>query len=180
MTNEELCRSVRNAATPRKQIGILAELNQCDKSRIVDILWEGWETLPWPHTRADAGDAAAAGTGETDCHGAAPLAMTGATGSDDYREAEHDPLPAADPEKQAEIIRAETDIQAALPGTVTVPAEEMEKGRVARAAVAAIDKLLSDVDAYWTDDRRGNDFMEQVRGVLALARVLTEGDEHDG
>lgn len=180
MTNEEICRSFRNAATPRKQIGILAELNQCDKSRIVDILREGGETLPYPYTRADAGDAAAAGAGETDCHWAAPLAMTGATGSDDYREAEHDPLPAADPEKQAEIIRAETDIREALPGRVTVPAEELERDRVARAAVKAIDKLLCDADAYWTDDRTGNDFMEQVRGGLALARALTEGDEHDG
>ena len=49
MTNEEICRSFRNAATPRKQIGILAELNQCDRSRIVDILREGGETLPAPY-----------------------------------------------------------------------------------------------------------------------------------
>ena len=60
---------------------------------------------------------------------------------------------------------------------MTVPAEVLEKGRVDRAAVKTIDKLLGDVDEYWADDRSGNDFMEQVRGVLAMARVLTEEDE---
>ena len=102
--------------------------------------------------------------------------MTGATGSDDYREAEHDPLPAADPEKQAEIIRAERDIQKALQGTVTVPAEELEKGRVARAAVAAIDKLLKALDTGGYGEAEAYNFVEQVRGVLALARMLTEGE----
>ena len=177
MTNEEICRSFRQEATPRKQIGILAEMNQCDKSRIVEILREGGETLPAPYKNADAGDAAAAGrrTGETDCHGAAPLAMTGATGSDDYREAEHDPLPAADPEKQAEIIRAETDNREAMPWLISM--EEQEKGRVARAAVEVIDKLLRDFDGFYGEGS-GDAFAEQVRGVLKLAwELLGEATE---
>lgn len=46
MTNEEICRDYRAAKAPQKQIGILAELNQCDKERIKCILIEGGEKLP--------------------------------------------------------------------------------------------------------------------------------------
>lgn len=46
MTNEEICRDYRAAKAPQKQIGILAELNQCDKERIKRILIEGGEKLP--------------------------------------------------------------------------------------------------------------------------------------
>lgn len=46
MTNEEICRDYRTAKAPMKQIGILAELNQCDKNRIKQILMDGGEKLP--------------------------------------------------------------------------------------------------------------------------------------
>ena len=151
MTNEEICRSFRQAMQPRKQIGILAELNQCDRSRIVEILREGGETLPAPYKQDKP-------------------AAAGATGHDDYREADYDPLPAADPEKQKEIIREEQSGDA-IPGTVTVPAEEVEKGRIARAAVGAIDKLMLDYDGFYGEGS-GDAFAEQVRGVLAMAKAL--------
>lgn len=46
MTNEEICRDYRQAATPSKQIKILAELNQCDREKIKQILVQGGCKLP--------------------------------------------------------------------------------------------------------------------------------------
>ena len=46
MTNEEICRDYRAAKAPTKQIQILAELNQCGKDKIKQILIEGGEKLP--------------------------------------------------------------------------------------------------------------------------------------
>ena len=48
MTNEEILRDYRLAKAPLKQIGILADLNQCSKQKIIDILREGG--LPCPVT----------------------------------------------------------------------------------------------------------------------------------
>ena len=41
MTPEEICRSYRQSAFPKKQVGILAELNQVTKTEIVEILSRG-------------------------------------------------------------------------------------------------------------------------------------------
>lgn len=46
MTNEEICRDYRTAKVPTRQIGILAELNQCSKDTIKKILVEGGCKLP--------------------------------------------------------------------------------------------------------------------------------------
>ena len=46
MTNEEICRDYRQAKAPSKQIAILAELNQCDRKTIKDILVAGGCKLP--------------------------------------------------------------------------------------------------------------------------------------
>ncbi len=46
MTDEEICRDYRTAKAPTKQIGILAELNQCSKERIKQILVAGGCELP--------------------------------------------------------------------------------------------------------------------------------------
>lgn len=46
MTKEEIVRDYMQAKTPRKQIGILAELNACKKSEIVEILKEAGTKLP--------------------------------------------------------------------------------------------------------------------------------------
>jgi hypothetical protein len=40
MTNEEIYRDYRQAKDPKKQIGILAELNQCDRRTIKKIIDE--------------------------------------------------------------------------------------------------------------------------------------------
>lgn len=41
MSNEEIVRSYREAKDKAKQLGILSELNACDKQKIKDILAEG-------------------------------------------------------------------------------------------------------------------------------------------
>ncbi len=41
MTEEEICRSYRQSAFPKKQIGVLAELNQVTKTEIAEILNRG-------------------------------------------------------------------------------------------------------------------------------------------
>ena len=46
MTNEEIVREYRQAKAPMKQIGILADENQCTKKEIVAILLEAGETVP--------------------------------------------------------------------------------------------------------------------------------------
>ena len=46
MTPEEICRDYRTAKSRLKQIGILAELNQCSKDKIKQILIDGGEKLP--------------------------------------------------------------------------------------------------------------------------------------
>lgn len=46
MTNEEIIRDYKAAKAPSKQIAILAELNQCDREEIKQILVEGGCKLP--------------------------------------------------------------------------------------------------------------------------------------
>jgi len=46
MTNEEIIREYREAKAPMKQIGILADENQCSKKNIVAILTAAGETVP--------------------------------------------------------------------------------------------------------------------------------------
>ena len=46
MTDEEICRDYRAAAAPLKQVWILADLNQCSKERIKQILVANGCELP--------------------------------------------------------------------------------------------------------------------------------------
>ena len=41
MTKDEIISSWKNAISSKKQVGILADLNDCPKSEIVRILYEG-------------------------------------------------------------------------------------------------------------------------------------------
>lgn len=45
MTKDEIISSWKNAISSKKQVGILADLNDCPKSEIVRILYEGGGTL---------------------------------------------------------------------------------------------------------------------------------------
>lgn len=46
MTNEEICRDYRQSKKRLAQIQILAQLNNCGRDKIVEILKEGGEELP--------------------------------------------------------------------------------------------------------------------------------------
>ncbi len=46
MTNEKICREFRQAKKPLVQIGILADLNQCTRREIADILLAAGEAVP--------------------------------------------------------------------------------------------------------------------------------------
>ena len=46
MTNEEIIRDYKAAKAPSKQINILADLNQCDRKKIMEILVAGGCKLP--------------------------------------------------------------------------------------------------------------------------------------
>ena len=54
MTNEEICREYRQAKTPLKQIGILADENSCTKREIAEILRGAGEKLPKTYKVKDA------------------------------------------------------------------------------------------------------------------------------
>lgn len=131
MSNAEIVAEYRQAKTPMKQIGILADQNQCSKKEIVKILLEAGETVPQNFLSKPPAPAAAPAAGEP--------------------EADYPPvLPAPKAASAAAELRA---------------------GRIARAAVDAIARLLNDYDEFY-DDGSGNDFTEQVRGVLALTHEL--------
>lgn len=133
MTNEEIVREYRQAKTPMKQIGILANLNQCSKKDIVKILLEAGETVPQNFLNKQPAPAAAAAAGEP-----------------------------------------ETECPPVLPAPKAASAAaELSAGRIARSALDAIARLLNDHDEFY-DDGSGNDFTEQVRGVLALTHELTK------
>lgn len=54
MTNEEIVRDYKLAKTKQKQIGILADLNQCKKADIVEILKAAGQELPGNYNRSKA------------------------------------------------------------------------------------------------------------------------------
>lgn len=60
MTNEEICREYRLAKQPAKQIDVLADLNQCPKKVIVEILRQAGEKLPGNYYKAPKKPAAPA------------------------------------------------------------------------------------------------------------------------
>ncbi len=55
MTDQEIVREYREAKTPLKQIGILADENQCSRAQIVDILLEAGMELPAVYRERNAG-----------------------------------------------------------------------------------------------------------------------------
>lgn len=143
MTNEEICREYRQAKTPLKQIGILADENSCTKREIVTILRGAGLEVPAV-----------------------------------YREkAEAPPRPNAETERKvledAGLIHPTPvrDVEILLPG--------LDAGRVARAAVDAIARLLKALDTEGYGEAEAYNFVEQVRGVLMLAHALTETEDEE-
>lgn len=66
MTNEEIIRDYKQAAAPVKQIGILADLNQCSRQDIVKILREAGCELPklYDKKKVETPESSALGLGD--------------------------------------------------------------------------------------------------------------------
>lgn len=84
MTNEEICRDYKAAKTPSKQIHILADLNQCDRKKIMEILVEGGCKLPGNcvGTKTKSKGVALAGPAKTDDNPQKPAKLPGAKNDD--------------------------------------------------------------------------------------------------
>ena len=54
MTEAEICKEYRESKKQNMQIGILAELNLCKKTEIIDILEKNGITVPRPATKKKA------------------------------------------------------------------------------------------------------------------------------
>lgn len=86
MTNEEICRDYKAAKAPSKQIHILADLNQCSREKIKQILVEGGcklpgNCLPNPKTKSK-GVALAGPPAKTDDNPQKPAKLPGAKNDD--------------------------------------------------------------------------------------------------
>ena len=74
MTNEEIIREYREAKSPTKQIGILADQNQCSRKDILAILQEaGCEVPGWYRGKKSAGEETEEAVSEGTDAGAAAL-----------------------------------------------------------------------------------------------------------
>ncbi len=147
MTDQEIVREYREAKTPLKQIGILADENQCSRGKIVDILRAAGAELPAVYREKAKETSAAA-------------------------EVPH-PSPAGDtfPQGRAETEDGEAEYGPILPAPKLAGFSE----RVNDGAVEVIARLLAVSDASPNAEGASLDFQEQVRGVLALVHELRGG-----
>lgn len=161
MTDAEILREYREAKTPMKQIGILADENQCTKKEIVDFLLAAGlevpaqflpkkkEKLPWP----PAGEGAGGGENDEEEKAMENVKIIPAPeGAGEFQ-----------PEFQAELGTCEGFEERVCRGAVDAVAQLLAESDRARDAAAA-------EDAAWA-------FREQVRGVLQLVYQLTVEDE---
>jgi hypothetical protein len=155
MTNEEIVREYRQAAHPAQQIGILADLNECKKKAIVEILREAGCKLPGYYDKKP------------------PKAPTGPQPVEGPDEA---PAEDVQPDASVEVPEIEDDgyvkVTDALPFLIRT------------AAIDAIAQLLAKSSKKEIDDIdiAACDFQEQVRGVLALVHEVERrcDDEEEG
>lgn len=156
MSNEEILREYRQARYPMKQIGILADENQCTKREIVDILMTAGAEVPGQFTRYRKPAQPQEGAGDE---------------KNEEEQAMEDVkiLPAPEgagefqPEFQAELVTGEGFKERVCRGAVDTVAQLLaESDRVRDAATV--------YDAAWV-------FREQIRGVLQLVYQLTVEDD---
>lgn len=142
MTNAEIIAEYKEAASPLKQISILADENMCARSDIVEILRAAGCELPKIYL---------------------PKKKT----PEAEMKAETEPEPAA-----AAEVKTEAPADAALQrlADLMLTADDLADMTVRAAAVDAIAKLLAKGDKEDPDGTY--DFREQVRGVLALVREI--------
>lgn len=148
MTDAEIIREYREAKRPLKQIGILADENQCSRGKIVDILRAAGMELPGQFQK---GNTSAAGTG-------VPSSVGAAVGSDENS-------------TQGKAEDEEADYGPILPALKLAGFSEW----VNAGAVEVIARMMKDSDIAGDQDSATWEFRERVRGVLALVHELRGG-----
>lgn len=148
MTDAEIIREYREAKTPLKQIGILADENQCSRGKIVEILREAGMDLPAVYREKNAGAVPhPSPAGDTFPQGKAETEDGEANGDE---EAAYGPI---------------------LPAPKLIEITE----RVNDAAVEVIARMVADSDSAGDQESAIWEFRERVRGVLALVHELRGG-----
>lgn len=161
MTNEEILREYRQARYPMKQIGILADENQCSRREIADLLLAAGAEVPGQYMKKKLPQPPAVGSSLGDGAGDAE--------NDEEEKAMENVKIIPAPEGAGEF---QPEFQAEL-GT-----GEGFKERVCRGAVDAVAQLLAESDKEKTEaEDAAWGFREQVRGVLQLVYQLTVEDE---
>lgn len=152
MTNDEIIREYREAKTPLKQIGILADENMCSRGKIVEILRAAGVDLPAVYREKNAGAVPhPSPAGDT--------FPQGKVGTGEHPE-----------EEETEEV-PEADYGPILPPPKLIELTE----RVNDGAIEAIARLMAVSDASPNAEGASLDFREQVRGVLALVHELRGG-----
>jgi len=150
MTNEEIIREYREAKTPLKQIGILADKNQCSRGKIVEILREAGIELPAVYREKP----------KLDLSGFRPFQEVA-----DAAETGNAPAAAGSPHQSP----AGDSFPQGKPGTET---------NVYAAALEVIAWMVADSDKSTDRVTATLNLRERVRGVLAMAYELRrERDE---
>lgn len=139
MTDGEIVASYRQAAHPRKQIQILAELNNCGPDKIKAIIKEAGISLE-PNRKKKGSE-----TVEQEIIEAASV------------------TPAPKPEEAAREMKEKTSTSAL--------------GVMLRCA--AIDTIAEQLAQTNATEEAAYDFVEQVRGVLALIHTIEKEEETD-
>jgi len=186
MTDEEILREYRQARYPMKQIGILADENQCSRREIADLLLAAGaelpgqcmkKKLPQPPAGGSSLGEGAGGRETGDPNPALRATFPQGKANDGENDEEEKAMenvkiiPAPEgagefqPEFQAELGTGEGLRERVCRGTVDAVAQLLAESDRARDAAAAED------DA-WA-------FREQVRGVLSLVYQLTVEDEDE-
>ena len=151
MTNEEIIREYREAKTPLKQIGILADENMCSRGKIVEILRAAGVDLPAVYREKNAGAVPhPSPAGDTFPQGKVGTGEHPAEETEEVPEADYGPI---------------------LPAPKLIELTD----RVNDAAIEVIARMVADSDSSGDQDAATREFRERVRGVLALVHELRGG-----
>lgn len=111
MTDEEIARSYKNAISKRKQVGILAELNGCDKKEILEHLAAVGIKMGWPKPKAKEDE---------------PEAVAVVKTLEEVKNDSFEVIERQDPEDDCSLLQINADESTAAAEPVPVPEEEKE------------------------------------------------------
>ena len=152
MTDAEIIREYREAKTPLKQIGILADENQCSRGKIVEILRAAGMELPAVYREK-------ARTGERPAGAQAPsVSFADSSLPEGVKDGD-----------------ANGDEEAAYGPILPAPREAGFSERVNAGAIEVIARMVADSDSGLDQENEVWHFRERVRGVLALVHELRGG-----